>query len=61
MLYNFTSFIRLQMSIMSTVEAIIYENGKLQILNQLLLPKETVFEEIRNVEDGWHAIKQMKV
>ena len=46
---------------MSTVEAIKYENGKLHILNQLLLPKETVFEEIRNAEDGWHAIKEMKV
>ena len=46
---------------MSTVEAIIYKNGKLQIINQLLLPKDTVFEEIENAEDGWHAIKEMKV
>lgn len=46
---------------MSTVEAMKYQNGRLHILNQLLLPKETVFEEIKNVEDGWHAIKDMKV
>jgi len=46
---------------MSTVEAIVYQNGKLQIINQLLLPKDTVFEEIKSVEDGWIAIKEMKV
>ena len=46
---------------MSTVEAIVYQNGKLQIINQLLLPKDTVFEEIESVEDGWLAIKEMKV
>ena len=46
---------------MATLEAIKYENGKLHILDQLLLPIQSVFEEIKSVEDGWRAIKEMKV
>lgn len=44
-----------------TLEAIRYRAGSLQILNQLLLPRETVYEEIRSVQDGYEAIKTMKV
>ncbi|XP_069051745.1 methylthioribose-1-phosphate isomerase [Lepisosteus oculatus] len=44
-----------------TLEAIRYRDGSLQILNQLLLPHQTEFEEIRSVQDGWDAIKAMKV
>ncbi|KAG5278014.1 hypothetical protein AALO_G00094220 [Alosa alosa] len=44
-----------------TLEAIRYRSGSLQILNQLLLPHETVYEEIRSVQDGYEAIKSMKV
>uniref|UniRef100_A0AAR2IHJ6 Methylthioribose-1-phosphate isomerase n=1 Tax=Pygocentrus nattereri TaxID=42514 RepID=A0AAR2IHJ6_PYGNA len=44
-----------------TLEAIRYRAGSLQILNQLLLPHETVYEEIRLVQDGYEAIKSMKV
>lgn len=44
-----------------TLEAIRYRAGSLQILNQLLLPRETVHEEIRSVQDGYEAIKSMKV
>uniref|UniRef100_A0A8C2IGU7 Methylthioribose-1-phosphate isomerase 1 n=1 Tax=Cyprinus carpio TaxID=7962 RepID=A0A8C2IGU7_CYPCA len=44
-----------------TLEAIRYRSGSLQILNQLLLPHETVYEEIRSVQDGYDAIKSMKV
>ncbi|XP_071853229.1 methylthioribose-1-phosphate isomerase-like [Apostichopus japonicus] len=45
-----------------TLEAIRYRSrGHLEILDQLLLPLETRYERIRNVEDGWHAIKDMKV
>ncbi|XP_065072148.1 methylthioribose-1-phosphate isomerase-like [Rhopilema esculentum] len=46
---------------MATLEAIKYENGKLHILDQLLLPLQSVFEEIKSVEDGWRAIKEMKI
>lgn len=44
-----------------TLEAIRYRPGSLQILNQLLLPHETVYDEIRSVRDGYEAIKSMKV
>ena len=41
--------------------AIKYKRGHLEILNQLLLPHKSVYEEISGVEDGWQAIKAMKV
>ncbi|KAK3647024.1 S-methyl-5-thioribose-1-phosphate isomerase [Elasticomyces elasticus] len=42
------------------LEAIRYEQGSLQILNQLLLPHQTEYEQIKGSEDGWHAIKAMR-
>ncbi|KAI8366093.1 S-methyl-5-thioribose-1-phosphate isomerase [Radiomyces spectabilis] len=44
----------------TTLEAIKYTPGKLDILNQLLLPHETVFEPVFSVQDGHAAIKTMK-
>lgn len=44
-----------------TLEAIRYRAGSLQILNQLLLPHQTVYDEIRSVQDAYEAIKSMKV
>lgn len=41
--------------------AIKYQRGHLEILNQLLLPHKSVYEEIKGVEDGWQAIRTMKV
>lgn len=35
--------------------------GRLSILNQLLLPHATVYDEIKSVEEAWHAIKEMRV
>lgn len=35
--------------------------GSLQILNQLLLPEQTVYEPVNDVEDAWKAIREMKV
>jgi methylthioribose-1-phosphate isomerase len=35
--------------------------GSLQIINQLLLPEETKYEIISGVQDGWVAIKEMKI
>lgn len=32
----------------------------LQILNQLLLPHQTVYDTLHTAEDGWHAIKSMR-
>ncbi|KAA8595146.1 hypothetical protein FQN60_012281 [Etheostoma spectabile] len=44
-----------------TLEAIRYRSGSLQILNQLLLPHKTAYDEIRSVQDAYEAIKSMKV
>ena len=41
--------------------AIDYKRGELKILNQLLLPEQSVYEDISSVEDGWKAIRTMKV
>ena len=46
-----------------TLEAIVYDGvgPRLQVLNQLRLPHEHVYEEVRTVEDGWEQIRDMKV
>ena len=44
-----------------TLKAIKYRRGSLEVLNQLLLPWESVYEEVKGVEDGHAAIKTMKV
>ncbi|XP_054718863.1 methylthioribose-1-phosphate isomerase-like [Uloborus diversus] len=43
------------------LEAIQYENGHLMILDQLLLPNETIYQSINSIQEGWEAIKLMKV
>ena len=43
------------------LEAIKYQRGSLRILNQLLLPHVHEYEDITCVQDGWEAIKKMKV
>lgn len=35
--------------------------GKLEILDQLLLPLESKYLQINGVEDGWKAINKMQV
>lgn len=44
-----------------TLEAIKYNGQKLQILNQLLLPLQSVYEDINDCQDAWNAIRSMKV
>lgn len=44
-----------------TLQAIRWENHKLQILDQLKLPKETEYIDVKNVEDGWQVINKMQV
>ncbi|KAJ3412178.1 hypothetical protein HDV05_001153 [Chytridiales sp. JEL 0842] len=54
----------------ATLEAIKYKRGyghgqrndrSLQILDQLLLPFESVYEDVKGVQDGFDVIKSMKV
>ena len=44
-----------------TLEAIKYNEGRLEILNQLLLPAQSVYEHITSVDEAWEAIRSMKV
>jgi methylthioribose-1-phosphate isomerase len=45
----------------STLESIRYRNGKLDLLEQRKLPLVSEYEEVNNAEDGWEAIRSMKV
>lgn len=44
-----------------SLEAIKYTRGHLRILNQLLLPNQSIYEQLNTTNDGWQAIKEMKV
>ncbi|KAJ5760071.1 Methylthioribose-1-phosphate isomerase [Penicillium odoratum] len=43
------------------LQAIKYNQGNLEILDQLQLPFVEKYIPIKSAEDGWHAIKDMKV
>lgn len=45
----------------NTLEAIKFSANKLEILNQLKLPEEFLYEDCSNTLKGWEAIQQMKV
>jgi methylthioribose-1-phosphate isomerase len=47
--------------VQQTLEAIKYAPGKLEVLDQLLLPFETKYVEIRDHKDGHTAIQLMQV
>lgn len=42
-------------------ENIIYENGRLLILDQTLLPNEIKYIEMKSIEDCYDAIKRLAV
>lgn len=44
-----------------TLQAIKYTRGKLEILDQLKLPYQEVYRDIRTVQDAWDAIHSMQV
>ncbi|KRT80510.1 hypothetical protein AMK59_7312, partial [Oryctes borbonicus] len=44
-----------------TLRAIKYENGCLYILDQLLLPAQSKYLQIKGVKDGWKVINKMQV
>lgn len=43
------------------LQAIKYTRGHLEILDQLRLPHEEVYNQIEHSKDAWHAIKSMQV
>lgn len=46
---------------MSTLQAIIYDEGSLKVLDQLLLPHETKYDDITTCEEAFDSIKAMRV
>lgn len=44
-----------------TLEAIKYQRGRLDILDQLLLPSQTEYITVHDTQDAWNAIKKMQV
>ncbi|GAB7345392.1 hypothetical protein MBLNU457_3734t1 [Dothideomycetes sp. NU457] len=42
------------------LQAIKYQRGQLQILDQLRLPHEEVYDNVESSKDAWHAIKEMR-
>ena len=44
-----------------SLEAIKYQRGKLDILDQLLLPSNSEFINVHDTIDAWNAIKKMQV
>eukprot|EP01100_Stratorugosa_tubuloviscum_P001308 TRINITY_DN128_c1_g4_i1.p1 TRINITY_DN128_c1_g4~~TRINITY_DN128_c1_g4_i1.p1 ORF type:complete len:364 (-),score=220.87 TRINITY_DN128_c1_g4_i1:32-1123(-) len=43
------------------LESIRYSRGKMQLLDQTLLPTQFIYDDIKTSEDGWLAINKMKV
>lgn len=43
------------------LESIRYTNGRLEILDQLLLPAQNKYISVKGVEDGWKVINRMQV
>lgn len=43
------------------LESIRYSNGRLEILDQLLLPAQNKYVSVKGVEDGWKVINRMQV
>ena len=48
---------------MSLLEAIRFDEEKceLEILDQLKLPTDHVYEKVAGIEDAWRVIREMKV
>ncbi|XP_053574138.1 methylthioribose-1-phosphate isomerase [Bombina bombina] len=44
-----------------SLESLRYSRGSLQVLNQLLLPQQSEYEQVKGVQDGAAAIRTMKV
>lgn len=45
----------------NSLQSILYDRGRLQLLDQRRLPLETVYLKISDSTKGWHAIKEMVV
>lgn len=48
-------------SVTMALESIRYNDGKLEVLDQLLLPAQNKYISVKGVEDGWKVINRMQV
>jgi methylthioribose-1-phosphate isomerase len=46
---------------MSALQAIKYTRGKLEVLDQLRLPHESVYDDVSTCEQAFDCIKSMRV
>lgn len=46
---------------LSSLQAIVYSKGQLQLLDQRLLPLQSEYLDINTIEDAFHAIRDMVV
>ena len=44
-----------------TLEAIRYSRGRLEVLDQLLLPHQSVYIPVTDADGGWSVINKMQV
>ena len=44
-----------------TLEAIRYTSGRLEVLDQLLLPHQSVYVPVTDTDGGWSVINKMQV
>lgn len=44
-----------------SLKSMVYRGGELKIVNQLLLPGELQYVEIKSTEDAFKAIKEMQI
>jgi len=49
------------MAVASELTSIKFNDAKIEIVNQLLLPHVTEYLEINSIDDAYDAIKSMKV
>lgn len=50
-----------QSEVKMSLRAIRYDNYSLEVLDQLLLPAQTKYLQVKGVEDGWKVINKMQV
>jgi len=48
------------LAVKMVLQAIKYQRGQLQILDQLRLPHTEVYDNVESSKDAWHAIKEMR-
>src|SRR5687767_1051883 len=46
---------------MMSLQSIKFENGHLEVLDQLQLPHVAIYTQVRSSEEAWQAIKEMRV